>query len=143
MYIESLKLTNVRTFVKNELTFVHPDMEFHARRSSQPSPDGLLPRPRLPNVNLLLGDNGSGKSTVLQAIALTALGPAATDAQLPLRKYVRFPESDATGGPGSMDRAVIEASLLLHQEDGAANDRLRPLPAFIRRGELAARGETP
>ena len=28
MYIETLKLTNVRTFVKNELKFIHPDMEF-------------------------------------------------------------------------------------------------------------------
>jgi hypothetical protein len=30
---------------------------------------------RLPNVNLILGDNGAGKTTVLRAIAISAVGP--------------------------------------------------------------------
>ena len=34
---------------------------------------------RYPNVNLLLGDNGSGKSTVLRSIALAALSPVLSD----------------------------------------------------------------
>ncbi len=35
-----------------------------------------LPKPKLPNVNLLLGDNGSGKINLLSAIGLAGSGPA-------------------------------------------------------------------
>src|SRR2546423_14975743 len=91
MYIDKLKLTNVRTFVKNELRLLHPDSTFRSPQADPEADELLLPKPKLPNVNLLLGDNGSGKTTVLQALALASLGPAARESQLPLRKYVRFP----------------------------------------------------
>lgn len=90
MYIDQLKLTNVRTFVKSELRLVHPDSTFRSPKADPELNGLLLPKPKLPNANLLLGDNGSGKTTVLQAIALASLGPAARESQLPLRKYVRF-----------------------------------------------------
>lgn len=50
-YIESLRLKNVRCFEDGELNFSIPD-------SNEP----------LSNVTLLVGENGSGKTTVLQAI---------------------------------------------------------------------------
>jgi hypothetical protein len=60
MYIERLRLENVRTFVDETLDFVHPDRTFRPRKRANENGSLLLPRPRLPNVNLLLGDHGSG-----------------------------------------------------------------------------------
>lgn len=120
MYIDKLSLTDVRTFVKNEIRLLHPDSTF---RSSKDEPDGnehLVPKPKLPNVNLLLGDNGSGKTTVLQAIALSSLGPAAGRAGLPLRPFVRFRSnakaSSSSKPDGGVDASIV-ASLILHPQD--------------------------
>lgn len=64
MYIDHLSLTNFRTFRESRIDFVHPEQDFK----------GLgLPVPKLKNVNLLLGNNGMGKTTLLKAIALSAL----------------------------------------------------------------------
>src|SRR5580704_1821743 len=90
MYISSLILQNIRTFEYSTIRFVHPDAEFHTPGSSGSGHQKLLPKPKLPNVNLLLGDNASGKTTVLQAISLAALGPAAREAKLPHRRMVRL-----------------------------------------------------
>jgi predicted ATPase len=61
MYVESLSLTNFKSFAHAKTTFWHPDL---------PPVDkpGFLP-----NVTLLLSDNGIGKTTVLQGIALGVL----------------------------------------------------------------------
>lgn len=134
MYIDCLDLTNLRTFVKNELRFVHPDSDFRSRREIGVKAKWPLPKPRLPNVNLLLGDNGSGKTTVLQAVALMSLGPAAREAQLPLRKFVRF--RDPRKPEAVEPEAVIQATLRLHDQDGAAGELMEPALAFIRKGEL-------
>jgi hypothetical protein len=61
LYIKSLSVANLRCFQEAKITFQYPD-----------KPSGGK---TLANVNLLLGDNGSGKSTVLKAIALAALSP--------------------------------------------------------------------
>ena len=62
MYITSIKIENLRCFEEAGLTFQYPGRE-------QKTPL------RFPNINLLLGDNGAGKTTVLKAIALTTLSP--------------------------------------------------------------------
>ena len=81
MYFDRVELRNVRTFdgKGTVLSFVHPDCEFRSATKLADKGDHRLPQPRLPNVNLLLGDNGSGKTTVLRAIAASAFGPAAKD----------------------------------------------------------------
>jgi hypothetical protein len=43
---------------------------------------------RYPNVTLLLGDNGSGKSTILKAIAMAALGPVLNNSGFVPYQYV-------------------------------------------------------
>src|SRR5262249_35056212 len=60
LYLTELQLADLRCFAEASLSLRFPG-----------EPSGL----KLPNVNLLLGDNGSGKSTVLRAAAMAALGP--------------------------------------------------------------------
>jgi hypothetical protein len=60
LYCSDLKVSGFRCFERAELSLHFPGR-----------PSGLA----YPNVNLILGDNGTGKSTLLKAIAITALGP--------------------------------------------------------------------
>ena len=66
MYIDSITLKDFRTFRKSSIDFVHPDCQV-------PIPSE---RPKLVNMNLVIGGNGSGKTTLLKGVALAALGPA-------------------------------------------------------------------
>lgn len=61
MYVRSLQIENLRCFREAELELQFPG------REQEEAPD-------LPNVNLLLGINGAGKTTVLKAVALGVLG---------------------------------------------------------------------
>jgi len=77
MYIDSIRLDNIRCFEKdqnNVLEFVHPDRNFRKKSHKGNSKNTWSPEPRLNNVTLLLGENGSGKTTVLQALAATSMG---------------------------------------------------------------------
>ena len=130
MYIDKLSLTNVRTFVKNELRLLHPDSTFRSPKAEPNGDEFLLPKPKLPNVNLLLGDNGSGKTTVLQAIALASLGPAARESQLPLRKYVRFASGKAKSAAKQPAPTTVTALLRLHAQDGSGQEWAESLLRF-------------
>jgi len=128
MYIDSLRITNLRTFkeAKEDLVLLHPDTDFKKLD---------MPKPNLPNVNLLLGDNGSGKTTVLKALAIAALGPAVQDANLPIYRLIR------RGPPGESKAAVanIRATFILHPQDhhGAYKElRLESRSVVVRRGEV-------
>jgi hypothetical protein len=63
MYIAELNIVNIRVFEETRLEFVHPETR-------------AADAPRLRNVNLLLGDNGAGKTSVLRSVALALLGDA-------------------------------------------------------------------
>jgi predicted ATPase len=126
MYIERLELENIRTFASGggSLVFVHPDRGYRPQEPKQHAQETRFPKPRLRNVTLLLGDNGSGKTTVLRAIAAAAFGPAAKDL-LRDSSLVRFGET--TGR--------ILANLRLHPQDQAQNDRIESDLELQRRGE--------
>lgn len=98
MYIRELGLNDLRTFSSTRIAFCH--------RGRQ---DAL--RPHLPNVNLLLGDNGSGKTSVLRAIALAGLGPVVQDAGILPYSLVRKTKK------GIANKAVIAAELISHPQD--------------------------
>ncbi len=137
MYVERLNLENIRTFARSEISLIHPDMVFRLPGSDGAENRRLLPRPKLPNVNLLLGDNSSGKTTVLQAIALATLGPAAREAQLPLRRLVRFPPGHEPAMKDDLQRrASIRAQLYMHRQEKMENSRLESMQRLERRGEL-------
>ena len=65
MYIESLNIKQFRCFEEAAMEFQYPGRSLKEGQAT----------PRLPNVNLLLGDNGTGKTAVLKAISLAVLAP--------------------------------------------------------------------
>jgi predicted ATP-binding protein involved in virulence len=66
MYIEKLTLSNFRCFEKAELEFNYLGRK-KTKNREVPS--------RYPNVNLLLGNNGTGKTSVLRGVVLGFLSP--------------------------------------------------------------------
>jgi len=73
----------------------------------------------------------------LQAIALAALGPAAREAQLPVRRLVRYStQGEPTIKEPRRNEAYLLASLHMHEQDRTPNDRLESMQQFERRGEL-------
>lgn len=126
MYIDAIQLRDFRVFRKSRISFVHPDVRFDA--------DGL-PKPRLPNINLLLGNNGFGKTTLLKAIALAAMGPAVTDSGIyPYRLIRREPGVAASG---QRKEALIEAIFTPHEQDRLKDvSHVESHVSVARRGDL-------
>jgi predicted ATPase len=125
MYIDQLNLKNVRSFTGGKpLAFIHPNAKFRPPDTPKSRKDDRLPRPRLRNVTLLLGDNGSGKSTMLRAIAASAFGPAAKDL-LRDSSLVRSGET----------KARISARLRLHEQDRAPGQVIDSAIDITRVGE--------
>jgi len=105
VYIQSLQIENLRTFESASVDLNVP--------GDKPPTDPSL----LPNVNLILGDNGSGKTSVLRAAALAALGPILTsNSGLVPYSLVR----KVRGASPSSCR--IKAKLLLHKQDGHSGE---------------------
>ncbi len=129
MYIDSIEIQNFRNFRDTSIGFVHPDCEFGA---------GGFPRPNLPNINLLLGENGLGKTSLLKAIALALLGPAVNDSGIyPYRLIRRGPESSESGT--EIGEATIRAVFKTHEQDRAGNLkrlRLESKTSVFRKGDL-------
>jgi hypothetical protein len=125
MYINSIKLRNFRNFRTSQIEFIHPDQDFQATH---------LSRPALPNINLLLGDNGLGKTSLLKAIALTALGPAVSDSGIyPYRLIRREPTTPSKGQP---EEAILEAVFLPHEQDHSGTELVESRVSVSRRGDL-------
>lgn len=126
MYIDTIKIRNFRIFRESETKFVHPDRLFS---------NDKLPKPKLSNINLLLGSNGLGKITLLKAVSLAALGPAVSDSGIyPYRLIRREPEALNSEQPTS---AVIEASFTPHEQDKVYNIRhVESHITVLQRGDL-------
>jgi predicted ATPase len=100
LYIQSISIKNLRCFESAKLNFQYPGRE----------QKGTL---RLPNVNLLLGNNGAGKTTVLKAIALASLSGVMIGSGLVPYRLVR-----RTGKKTDLtSEARVSAEVLLHEQD--------------------------
>ncbi len=134
MYIDRLKLQNFRTFRDAEIVFLHADQKFKTLN---------MPVPRWPNINLCLGNNGFGKTTLLRAIALAALGPAVRSSGIFADRLIR---REPVNGPaattkrkakGVASEAVLEAVFTPHAQDRAgAQKKIEARVKVVRRGDL-------
>ncbi len=124
MYIASIKINNLRCFEETALAFQYP-----GRRQKNP--------PRFPNINLLLGNNGTGKTTILKAIALSTLSPVMPQSGLVPYRLVR-----RSGKKNNTDpvRASVSAEVFLHQQDLLGESRESPRHSVMKI-EVLRRGD--
>jgi predicted ATPase len=99
VYAKSLAIYDFRCFRKAALEFQYP-----GRTGNHVS--------ELPNVNLVLGDNGGGKSSVLRAIAIAILAPVLLESGFVANRMVRRP-----GGKNPLVKVV---GILEQIEENAA-----------------------
>ncbi len=93
MYISSIRVENIRSFASACVAFQFPGRENGSTY--------------YPNVNVLLGDNGSGKTAILQAIALACLGPTLDSSGLVPYYLIRQ----------GAEKASVTANVIFHPED--------------------------
>lgn len=114
MYVQRLFISNLRSFREAEVAFCYPGCE-----------DGS---PELPNVTLLLGDNGAGKTSVLRAVALATLAPVIEGSGFVPYNLVR-----SSGKRVSLAKAAeVRAEVLLHGQDTGSRDRSATEEAQVR-----------
>ena len=105
MYIESLSIANFRCFEEARVLF-----EFDGRHKGSKTP-------RLPNVNLILGDNGTGKSALLTAIVLSVLGHVIQSSGFRPYLLVRRTAKDSDAPPSPSKVAIVQTKIGLHPQD--------------------------
>ncbi|MDE1164035.1 MAG: AAA family ATPase [Pseudomonas sp.] len=116
MYAKSLHIYDFKCYGKAVLALQYPGRE-------------AAGQPDLANVNLILGDNGGGKSSVLRALAIATLAPALLDSGFVPYRLVR---RSAAGQP-----PVQEA--LLKIQAVVQDNEVFPKPSRRTRLELLAR----
>ncbi|QDU98790.1 AAA family ATPase [Lignipirellula cremea] len=112
MFVESISLENIRTFAAEKtLKFNHPDRQYGQGHECEVTPS-------LKNINLLFGENACGKTTLLEAVALAALGPSVIESRIAPRPLIRF--SPATRKPSSLEKKKVgrmRATFALHDAE--------------------------
>ncbi len=116
MYVQELEIRNVKAIRGTHASFSYP---------------GTGPSVARSNVNLLLGNNGTGKTTILASIALSVLAPIIKSSGFFARHMVTFGERDG----------FTQASLLLHKDDYSPGGNLSHITSKKTRLDLSVRGD--
>lgn len=139
MHVTRLLIERLRTIERCEIDFCVPPLKTQV--GSSQAGDGPLP-----NVTLLLGTNGAGKTTVLRAIAMTALAPLLPQSSgyVPRsmvrrtgRKAARSARVTATlrFSPQDGQKGAVESRLTLRSVPGGYQDKFEvsPEPPWAKR----------
>lgn len=130
MYVRKLTIENLRAFGKAEINLAY------VGRSQADGFGKMTPWPmRLPNVNVMLGVNGCGKSTILDGIALALLSPLIASSGY--RPYALIRRSNHS----VVNSAAIAVELVLHKQDDNRPTGRVPVTALLetnidRRGDV-------
>lgn len=110
MYVQKLRVRNLRSFAQASLELNVPGMS--------------IP---FANVNVLLGDNGLGKTSVLRAVALAVLGPLLSGSSgfVP-EGLVRRSPGQHQSADGQLESTLIQAAILATDEENGISKS--PLP---------------
>ncbi|MEQ9305496.1 MAG: AAA family ATPase, partial [Marinoscillum sp.] len=110
MYINSITLKNIRTFAaESTIHFNYPERVYGEDKP-------IKQAPKLKNVNLLFGENSTGKSTVLEVIALASLGPAIIESRIDPKPLVRLiPSQRKPSEAEKSEIGTIRAFFTLHE----------------------------
>lgn len=111
MYAKKLNVYGFKCFGKAEI-----ELQYPGRTTAPVSEIG--------NVNLILGDNGGGKSSVLRALAIAMLAPALLESGFVPDRLVRR----VRAGEDPVERALLKVE--------AIPDRGEPIPGLGRRKKL-------
>jgi len=125
MYIEKIEIQNFRTFRKIDIDFLYKQRPVTKE----------LPTSKFPNINVVLGINGNGKTTLLKAVALAALGPAVTDSGIYPYHLVRKEPKKSKIIPAK--HANLKASFIPHKQDEVSNyEKVESDIAIVKKGDL-------
>lgn len=119
MYIDRLEMMAFRNFDYGQIDFVYPGKHFASKV-------------KFNNINVILGNNGLGKTTVLKAIALACLGPAISSSGLFPYRLIRQTGDDCKSG----FKAKIDAQFIGQKQDKV--DYSQPLKTRV---EVTKRGD--
>lgn len=122
MYIDHIHIRNFRTFRDAQINFCHADVDFNAAG---------VPRPKFPNLNLLLANNGYGKTSLLKAIALAALGPAVGRSGIYPYHLIR-----REAGQKGAKEASLSATFRTHEQDDAPVEVIESRVQVVAEGDL-------
>lgn len=114
MYIEKISIENFKGFKSfNDLDFLYPSISKIKLKSSFQT-DNV----RYKNINVILGNNSSGKTAFLKAIALSSLGPSVNTIPFPKRMWLRRSVSE------TVTKGKISAQFVPNEQDGVKFNRV-------------------
>lgn len=127
MYIKSIMIENLRSIRQERVDFIYP-----GRLQDSAFSDVHSWPPRLNNLTLLVGNNGSGKTTILDAVALAILTPILpSSGYRPFSLVRRLPDGKAL----PVAKAVATVELDSCESSGAAKETTITL-SVERRGDI-------